>query len=102
MTIGIGYWQRMLGVDLSNHTSRVETIDESLLRDFIGGAGLGAQIVRREIKEKIDPFDARNLVIFVTGPFQGPAVPGGAKLFVIRSILIRSRKCYTTKNVPKK
>jgi aldehyde:ferredoxin oxidoreductase len=82
MTMGNGYWQKMLRINLSNHTTRIETIDESLLKKYIGGAGLGAEILRQEIKDKIAPFDARNLVIFATGPFQGLAVPGSAKFSI--------------------
>jgi aldehyde:ferredoxin oxidoreductase len=77
-----GYWQRMLRIDLANRKTRVEDIPEKDLRRFIGGAGLGAEILRRELPKKIAPFDSRNLLIFGTGPFQGPAVPGGAKFSI--------------------
>ena len=78
-----GYWQKILRVNLTNHKSTVESIAEKDLKDFIGGAGLGAEILRRELPEKIEPYDPRNLVIFATGPFQGPAVPGGAKFSIV-------------------
>ncbi|MHC4113235.1 MAG: aldehyde ferredoxin oxidoreductase family protein, partial [Planctomycetota bacterium] len=78
-----GYWQKLLRVDLTNHKSTVEPIAEKDLKDFIGGAGLGAEILRRELPEKIEPYDPRNLVIFATGPFQGPAIPGGAKFSIV-------------------
>jgi aldehyde:ferredoxin oxidoreductase len=78
-----GYWQKILRVDLTNRKLTVEPIEEKDLKNFIGGAGLGAEILRRELPEKIDPYDPRNLVIFATGPFQGPAVPGGAKFSIV-------------------
>ncbi len=78
-----GYWQKMLRVDLTNRKSTVEPIAEKDLKDFIGGAGFGAEILRRELPEKIEPYDPRNLVIFATGPFQGPAIPGGAKFSIV-------------------
>jgi len=78
-----GYWQKMLRVDLTSRKSTVEPIEEKDLKDFIGGAGLGAEILQRELPEKIDPYDPRNLIIFATGPFQGPAVPGGAKFSIV-------------------
>ena len=62
---------------------RPEAIDEKDIKAFIEGAGLGAEILRREIPEKIDPLSPENLVIFATGPFQGPSVPGGAKFSVV-------------------
>ena len=50
-----GYWQRMLRIDLANRKTRVEEIPEKDLREFIGGAGLGAEILRRELPKKIAP-----------------------------------------------
>jgi len=81
--MGNGYWQKTLRVNLTTGDIRVEAIDEKDLKAFIGGAGLGAEILRRELPGKIDPLSPENLVIFGTGPFQGPAVPGGAKFSVI-------------------
>ena len=81
--MGNGYWQKTLRVNFTTGDIRVEEIDEKDLKAFIGGAGLGAEILRREIPEKIDPLSPENLVIFATGPFQGPAVPGGAKFSVV-------------------
>lgn len=78
-----GYWQKMVRVDLTNRRSTVEPIEQRQLKDFVGGAGLGAEIMRRELPQKTDPFDQRSMVIFATGPFQGPAVPGGAKFSIV-------------------
>lgn len=72
----------MLRVDLTNRKTRVGQIAEEDLKRFIGGAGLAAEILRREIPEKIDPYSPENLVIFGTGPFQGPAIAGGAKFSI--------------------
>ncbi len=77
-----GYWQKLLRVDLTNRKTRVDQIAEKDLKQFIGGAGLAAEILRREIPEKIDPYSPENLVIFGTGPFQGPAIAGGAKFSI--------------------
>lgn len=81
--MGNGYWQKTLRVNLTTGDIRIEPIQEDDLKAFIGGAGLGAEILRREIPEKIDPLSPENLVIFATGPFQGPAVPGGAKFSIV-------------------
>jgi aldehyde:ferredoxin oxidoreductase len=81
--MGNGYWQKTLRVNLTTGDIRVEAIKEKDIKAFIGGAGLGAEILRREMPEKIDPLSPENLVIFATGPFQGPSVPGGAKFSVV-------------------
>ncbi|UCG66778.1 MAG: aldehyde ferredoxin oxidoreductase family protein [Deltaproteobacteria bacterium] len=77
--MGNGYWQKLLRVDLTNKKTSVEPIAEEDLRRFIGGAGLAAEILRREVPAKIDSYDPKNLVIFGAGPFQGPPIAGGAK-----------------------
>jgi len=78
-----GYWQKLLRIDLTNKKILVEPIAEEDLRRFIGGAGLAAEILRREVPAKITPYDPKNLVIFGTGPFQGPAIAGGAKFSIV-------------------
>ncbi|UCE46437.1 MAG: aldehyde ferredoxin oxidoreductase family protein [Phycisphaerales bacterium] len=82
-TMGNGYWQKILRVDLSTSDVSVEPIDEEDLKKYLGGAGLGAEILRRELPAKLDAYDGRNRVIFATGPFQGPPVPGGAKFSIV-------------------
>jgi len=78
-----GYYQKLLRVDLTNRKISVERIKESDLKKFIGGAGLGGEILRRELPVKTDAYDPENRIIFGTGPFQGPPVPGGAKFSII-------------------
>ena len=78
-----GYWQRLLRVDLTSRTAAAEEIAEGDLRRFIGGAGLGAEILRREVPATLDPYAPESRLIFATGPFQGPPVPGGAKFSIV-------------------
>ncbi len=40
-----GYMGKILFVNLSTGEIKVETPDESLYRDFIGGYGIGARII---------------------------------------------------------
>ena len=78
-----GYWQKLLRVNLSNRQIIVEDIAEEDLKNFIGGAGLAAKMIYDELPGKLDPYDRKNLLIFATGPFQGPSVPGGAKFSIV-------------------
>ena len=78
-----GYWQRLLRIDLTSRTAQVEPIAEDELKRFVGGAGLAAEILRREVPARQDPYGPENRLIFATGPFQGPPVPGGAKFSVV-------------------
>lgn len=74
-----GYWQKLLRVDLTLGTLTTEAIAEDDLKRFVGGSGLGGEILRRELGANTDPLGPENRVIFATGPFQGHPVPGGAK-----------------------
>ena len=78
-----GYWQRLLRINLTTCTTEVEPIAEEDLRGFVGGAALAGEILRREVSGKQDPYGPENRLIFATGPFQGPPVPGGAKFSVV-------------------
>ncbi len=77
-----GYWQKLLRVDLSSGRIKVERLEEPVLKRFLGGAGLGAEILGREL-ESIKAQDSENRLIFATGPFQGTAVPGSAKFSIM-------------------
>jgi aldehyde:ferredoxin oxidoreductase len=81
--MGNGYWQQILRIDLTNRRAETQPIEERDLRHFIGGAGLGGEILRREVGPRQDPYGQENRLIFATGPFQGPPVPGGAKFSVV-------------------
>ncbi|RPJ42959.1 MAG: aldehyde ferredoxin oxidoreductase, partial [Deltaproteobacteria bacterium] len=78
-----GYHQKMLRVDLTARKAVVESIPEEDLKKFIGGAGLGGEILRREVPAKLPAYDSRNQVIFTTCPFQVPPVGGGAKFSIV-------------------
>jgi aldehyde:ferredoxin oxidoreductase len=77
-----GYYQKLLRVNLTNRKAQVESIAEEDLKKFIGGAGLAAEILRRELPGKLSAYDPRNKVIFGAGPFQGPPIAGGAKFSI--------------------
>jgi aldehyde:ferredoxin oxidoreductase len=81
--MGNGYYQKMLRVNLTTRQHEVEPISEEDLRKFIGGAGLGGEILRREVPAKLPAYDPRNKVILATGPFQGPPIAGGAKFSIV-------------------
>lgn len=78
-----GFWMKTLRVDLSTGNISVESLDEKVLRKFIGGSGIGALYLKSEVKPDSGPLDPGNLLIFSTGPFQASKLPGSAKFSVI-------------------
>ena len=62
---------RMLTIDLSNRSSAVEEIPETIVRQYIGGRGLGAYLLYKLVPVKADPLGPENHVIFTAGPLSG-------------------------------
>ena len=59
-----GYLGRVLRVDLSREKITVEPLDDSILRKFIGGAGLGARYLYNEVPSGVEWSDPENRLIF--------------------------------------
>ncbi|MHA1978948.1 MAG: aldehyde ferredoxin oxidoreductase family protein, partial [Candidatus Hodarchaeales archaeon] len=53
----------------------IESLPPRIAESFIGGKGLGAYILTREVKQGIDPLGPENKIIITTGPLQGSVVP---------------------------
>lgn len=60
--------QTILRVDLSNMKLEDEEIPDSIIEKFIGGKGLAAYYMYREIKPGIDPFSHDNKLYIFIGP----------------------------------
>jgi aldehyde:ferredoxin oxidoreductase len=69
-------------IDLSTGTVSRERTDPALIRDFLGGRGLGAALLYRNLGDASDPFAPENPLIFATGPFTGTPWPAGARYHV--------------------
>ncbi|MBN2239195.1 MAG: aldehyde ferredoxin oxidoreductase family protein [Dehalococcoidales bacterium] len=77
-----GYAGKILRVNLSTGELTTEIPDESVLRKWVGGTGLGAMYLYDEISPNIEPFDPENRLIFTTGPLAGTRIPGGGTFSV--------------------
>ncbi len=69
-----GYAGRILEVDLSREKTRVVELDDQVLHDYIGGRGLGAYLLMRELHdrwESLDPLSPENPLYLLTGPLTG-------------------------------
>ena len=75
-----GYAGRLLRVDLTKGQVKAEELDEGVLRALIGGKGLGAWILYRELKPGVDPLGPENLIAFLTGPAAATNIPGASRL----------------------
>jgi aldehyde:ferredoxin oxidoreductase len=78
-----GYMGKILWVDLSSGSIKVEKPKASLYKDFIGGYGLAARLLYDRQKAGVDPLGPDNTLGLVTGPFTGTPIPSGARYAAI-------------------
>ncbi|MBN1318858.1 MAG: aldehyde ferredoxin oxidoreductase family protein [Anaerolineales bacterium] len=83
-----GYVGRFLYVELADQSWRDEVPSETLLREFIGGYGIGARVLYDMIPAGADPLGPDNVLGFVTGPLTGsPAMIASRYCAVAKSPL---------------
>ena len=78
-----GYHRRLLRVNLTNHTTSVEDIPEQILKDYIGGRGLGTKLLYDEMPAGADALGPDNKLYFVTGPLNGVNSPTHSRFSVV-------------------
>jgi aldehyde:ferredoxin oxidoreductase len=78
-----GYMGRILRVDLSNRRTEIQQLDDKLVTNFVGGSGVGAKFLYDETSERTEPLSGENLLIFMTGPLTGCAIPGSGRHEVV-------------------
>src|SRR6476660_5023392 len=78
-----GYFGKALLVDLSTGSGRPDPIEESVLRSYIGGAGLGTSLMHSYCPAGIDPLDPSAPLMFVFSPLVGTPLTTSAKFAVV-------------------
>lgn len=78
-----GYNGRILRVNLSTGSTRVEEYDDVFYRRYLGGAALASYFLLKELPAGVDPLGPENLLIMATGAFTGVPVSGGGRNDVV-------------------
>ena len=66
----------LLRIDLTARTVSEETIPPQIVRDYIGGKGIGTHYLLDEVAPEVDPLSPANKLIFVNGPMTGTTMFG--------------------------
>lgn len=66
-----GFFNKLLRIDLTNRIISKEEISDDILKDNLGGKGLGGYFLLKEIPLSIKPFSPENKIIFVIGSATG-------------------------------
>ena len=67
---------KILRVDLTSGDIGVEEPDEMLYRRYLGGGGMGAYYLLREVPRGADPLGPENKLMFMTSPLNGTPLSG--------------------------
>ena len=78
-----GWTGKLLRVNLTTGTHRVEDIPEAWMKDYIGGRGVADRYLWDELDPRVDPLSPDNKLIFATGPLTGTPVSCGARYMVV-------------------
>lgn len=74
-----GFYGRILDVDLSEKTFRIEPLSDELLASCLGGKGLATRLLLDKTPAGADPLSPENRLIFATGPFTQSRVWGSSR-----------------------
>ncbi len=77
-----GYWGRILRVNLSSGQISVDEPDEKFYRTYLGGRGVIAQYLLKEVPVEADPLGPDNILVFAGGVLSGQTLPGSARTSV--------------------
>src|SRR5215510_7149679 len=78
-----GYNGTILLVNLTSRTVTWDALPASVLRQFIGGTGLGTYLLYQYCPAGVEPFDPANPLIFVTSPLVGSRLTTSSKFAVL-------------------
>jgi len=78
-----GFYGRLLHLDLTTGESVWREIEESRLRAFLGGIGLGSSLLYEYAPTGVDPFSPANPLILASAPLVGTGLTTTAKYAVV-------------------
>ncbi|WP_313370354.1 aldehyde ferredoxin oxidoreductase N-terminal domain-containing protein, partial [Sedimentibacter sp.] len=66
-----GYTEKLIRVNLTDKSIKIEKLNMDYAKEYIGGRGLGSKYLYEEIDPEIDALSPENKLIFMTGPMTG-------------------------------
>ncbi|HEX8203684.1 MAG TPA: aldehyde ferredoxin oxidoreductase C-terminal domain-containing protein, partial [Isosphaeraceae bacterium] len=88
-----GYHGRYLRIDPRPGRTRCVPLAEPVLRDFLGGVGLGTWIVAHETPAGVAPLDPDAALVFALSPLVGSPLTTSAKFAVVALSPLTGRLC---------
>ncbi len=73
---------QILRIDLTKKTYQIEAIPDRILRQYLGGRGLGSYLLYKSVPARTDPLGKENHIIFTSGLTSGTSFPYSSKVNV--------------------
>jgi aldehyde:ferredoxin oxidoreductase len=90
----MAWTRKILRVDLTNGTCKVEPLNMAWAQQYLGQRGLATKYFVSEVDPKVDPLSPANKMIMTTGPLTGtPASTGGRYSVVTKGALTGAIAC---------
>ncbi|MBS3808869.1 MAG: aldehyde ferredoxin oxidoreductase family protein [Desulfobacterales bacterium] len=74
-----GFYNTILNINATSRDSAQENIPDEILKQTLGGKGLGAHLLLERNTPKLDPLSPENHLIFAAGPTAGTPVWGSCR-----------------------
>jgi aldehyde:ferredoxin oxidoreductase len=71
---------KILDVNLTTGTVKTTTVEDDVLRKFIGGSGLGAKLFFDRVPPDADPLSGKNILFLMGGPLSGTNFPTSSRV----------------------
>lgn len=75
--------EKMIIVDLSQEKIDIKPMREDLIRDYMGGEGVGTRLIWEMVNPHTNPIEPGNAIIFASAPLNGTIFPSGARGCVV-------------------
>lgn len=73
---------KLIRINLTSEKISTQIVEPELWKNFLGGRGLGAHYLMKEVPPKTEPLSPQNKLIFMNGPLAGTLIPGNNKICV--------------------
>jgi len=74
-----GFYNKILSINLTEQSFKIETLPEKIYQTYLGGKGLASYLLYTLNPEGINPLSPDNHLIFATGPISQSSMWGGCR-----------------------
>lgn len=85
--MALGYNNKILKINLSEHTYTIEKKDDYFYRTFMGGSAIASYFLLTEMEKGVDPLGPNNILVLSTSILTGTPIAGANRYTVLLNLL---------------